>query len=108
MNVRIACLLVTVLCAAGCDDNTTTTATTPTTTITEPTFADTLTAANKACSGKVVPTIKLAKVLLSDLPDGRRPSGYHLENLAVEVGHAVWKAAPTRPILVVILLTFRV
>ena len=43
MNVRIACLLVTVLCAAGCDDNTTTTATTPTTTITEPTFADTLT-----------------------------------------------------------------
>jgi hypothetical protein len=43
MKVRIAFLLVTVLCAAACDDNTTTTATTPTTTITEPTFADTLT-----------------------------------------------------------------
>jgi len=43
MNVRIAFLLVSVLCAAGCDDNTTTTATTPTTTITEPTFSDTLT-----------------------------------------------------------------
>ena len=44
MNVRIACLLVTVLSAAGCDDNTgLTTSSTPTTTITEPTFADTLT-----------------------------------------------------------------
>lgn len=47
-------------------------------------FTKTLTDANKACSGKLVPTIKLAKVLLSDLPDQRRPSGYHLENLAVE------------------------
>jgi len=43
MKVRIAFLLVTVLCAAACDDNTTTTATTPTTTVTEPTFTDTLT-----------------------------------------------------------------
>jgi hypothetical protein len=38
-----AILLLAALCAAACDDNTTTTATTPTTTITEPTFADTLT-----------------------------------------------------------------
>lgn len=47
-------------------------------------FTDSLTATNKACNGKVVPTIKLAKVLLTDLPENRRPSGYHLENLAVE------------------------
>lgn len=48
-------------------------------------FTDSLTAANKACNGKVVPTIKLAKVLLADLPEYRRPNGYHLENLAVAV-----------------------
>lgn len=47
-------------------------------------FSDALTATNKACSGKLVPTVKLAKVLLSGLPEARRPSGYHLENLAVE------------------------
>lgn len=48
-------------------------------------FTDALTAANKACNGKVVPIIKLAKVLLADLPENRRTNGYHLENLAVEV-----------------------
>jgi hypothetical protein len=44
MYVRVAFLLWTVLCAAACDDNTALTpTTTPPTTITEPTFADTLT-----------------------------------------------------------------
>lgn len=47
-------------------------------------FTDALTATNKACNGKVVPVIKLAKVLLADLPENRRTNGYHLENLAVE------------------------
>ena len=47
-------------------------------------FMEALTSTNKACNGKVVPTIKLAKVLLADLPENRRPTGYHLENLAVE------------------------
>lgn len=47
-------------------------------------FSDALTAVNKKCGGKVVPTVKLAKVLLTGLPEGRRPTGYHLENLAVE------------------------
>jgi hypothetical protein len=47
-------------------------------------FTEALTATNKACNGKVVPVIKLAKVLLSDLPQNKRPNGYHLENLAVE------------------------
>ena len=46
-------------------------------------FTDELTATNKDCGGKVIPTIKLAKVLLSDLPEERRPNGYHLENLAL-------------------------
>ncbi len=48
-------------------------------------FTDALTSTNKACNGKVVPTIKLAKVLLAELPENRRTNGYHLENLAVEV-----------------------
>jgi len=48
-------------------------------------FTDELTKTNKDCSGKVVPTIKLAKVLLSSIPEARRPSGYHLENLAVNI-----------------------
>jgi hypothetical protein len=48
-------------------------------------FTEALTAANREQSGKVVPTIKLAKVALADLPEARRPSGYHLESLAVEV-----------------------
>ena len=47
-------------------------------------FSDALTASNKACGGKVVPTIKLVKMLLSAMPENRRPTGYHLENLAVE------------------------
>jgi hypothetical protein len=47
-------------------------------------FTDVLTAANKAASGKLIPTVKLAKVLLGELPEDRRPSGYHLENLAVK------------------------
>ncbi|MEL7485023.1 MAG: CBASS oligonucleotide cyclase [Planctomycetota bacterium] len=47
-------------------------------------FAKVLTHTNRACNGKVVPTIKLVKVLLSSLAERRRPTGYHLENLAVE------------------------
>jgi hypothetical protein len=47
-------------------------------------FSEALRTTNKACSGKVVPIVKLAKVLLSNLPEDRRPNGYHLENLAVE------------------------
>ena len=48
-------------------------------------FTDALTAVNRDMNGKVVPTIKLAKVALAGMPDERRPSGYHLESLAVEI-----------------------
>lgn len=47
-------------------------------------FTKELTEANKASNGKLVPVIKLAKVLLSNLQENRRPSGYHLENIAVK------------------------
>lgn len=48
-------------------------------------FTEALTAVNREQNGKVVPTIKLAKVALADMPENRRPSGYHLESLAVEL-----------------------
>lgn len=47
-------------------------------------FTESLTTTNRENAGKVVPTIKLAKVLLSGQPENRRPTGYHLESLAVE------------------------
>lgn len=48
-------------------------------------FTDALTAVNKACANKVVPTIKLAKALMASLPEARRISGYHAELLATEI-----------------------
>jgi hypothetical protein len=48
-------------------------------------FTDALSTANREQNGKIVPTIKLAKVALAGIPEGRRPSGYHLEALALEV-----------------------
>ena len=47
-------------------------------------FADKLTQRNKACGGRLVPVIKLAKATLADLPGSIKPSGYHIESLAVE------------------------
>ena len=48
-------------------------------------FTDALSAANRDLSGKLIPTIKLAKVALTEMPEARRPRGYHLEALAIDV-----------------------
>lgn len=48
-------------------------------------FADLLSKANKAMSGKLVPTIKLAKSVMSSLPEQRRLTGYHTEALATRI-----------------------
>lgn len=48
-------------------------------------FAEKLTEVNQEYGGKVVPTIKLAKALISQLPEPQRLSGYHTEALAVDV-----------------------
>jgi len=48
-------------------------------------FAAKLTDSNKALSGKLVPTIKLAKQILSKLPEDQQLSGYHVESLALKV-----------------------
>ncbi len=47
-------------------------------------FAKKLTDMNKALSGKLVPSIKLAKSILSQLPTNQQLSGYHVESLAIE------------------------
>jgi hypothetical protein len=47
-------------------------------------FAESLVRANSAMSGKLVPVIKLAKAVISGLPEQRRLSGYHIECMAVE------------------------
>ncbi len=48
-------------------------------------FALSLKAVNQNMAGKLVPMIKLAKAIISDLPDNRKLSGYHTEALAIEI-----------------------
>ena len=47
-------------------------------------FARKLTERNEACNGRLVPLIKLAKGALVNLPESYRPTGYHVESLAVK------------------------
>lgn len=47
-------------------------------------FREALTEVNQRCNRHVVPVIKLAKLLVASVPEDRRPSGYHVEALAVE------------------------
>ncbi len=46
-------------------------------------FQEALTKRNKECSGKLVPTIKLAKAIVGQLPEAQRLSGYHMESLGI-------------------------
>ena len=47
-------------------------------------FREGLTKYNEKCAGKLVPTIKLAKAVVSQLPDANQLSGYHIESLAID------------------------
>ena len=47
-------------------------------------FAARLTDRNQSNGGRIVPVIKLAKAALTDLPEEVKPSGYHVESLAIE------------------------
>lgn len=47
-------------------------------------FQAALTKYNAQCDGKLVPTIKLAKAIIGQLPDGQQLSGYHVESLAID------------------------
>lgn len=46
-------------------------------------FREALSKRNAACGGKLVPTIKLAKAINGELPEGQRLSGYHVESMAI-------------------------
>lgn len=48
-------------------------------------FHKTLTMANEQAGGKLVPTIKLAKTIISCFSENRRLTGYHSEALAVRI-----------------------
>jgi hypothetical protein len=48
-------------------------------------FAENLTKMNKSCGWKLVPTIKMAKGIISSLPEMKRLSGYHTEALASSI-----------------------
>jgi SMODS domain-containing protein len=47
------------------------------------TFREALTRRNEECAGKLVPTIKLAKAINGQMPEGQRLSGYHMEALGI-------------------------
>ncbi len=47
-------------------------------------FQKALTAANQRLNGCLVPTIKLIKSMVSDFPENKRLSGYHIESLALD------------------------
>ena len=48
-------------------------------------FAEVLTKVNQSKSGKVIPTVKLSKAIMSNLPEKQQLSGYHIESLAVKI-----------------------
>jgi integrase len=48
-------------------------------------FTERLTKVNQANGNKVVPTIKLAKSIIANLPKTRQLTGYHIEAMAVEI-----------------------
>jgi len=48
-------------------------------------FASTLTRMNDKKGSKVIPIIKLAKAIISKLPEKQKLSGYHVESLAVSI-----------------------
>ncbi len=47
-------------------------------------FQKALRSTNELCGGKLIPTIKLAKSVIAQLPESQRLSGYHVESLAID------------------------
>ncbi len=47
-------------------------------------FTQALTNRNKEHQGKIIPAVKLAKGIVAGYPEAMRPTGYHMESLAVE------------------------
>ncbi|MGB9235477.1 MAG: CBASS oligonucleotide cyclase [Terriglobales bacterium] len=60
-------------------------------------FRRALTKVNDQCGGKLVPTIKLAKAVIANMPDKYRLTGYHVESIAIAAfkGHSGKKTTET-------------
>lgn len=58
-----------------------------------------LTKYNAACDGKLVPTIKLAKAIIAQLPEAQQLSGYHIESLAIDAFRSYSGAKTTAAML---------
>jgi hypothetical protein len=48
-------------------------------------FAEKLTQINQQCLNKIIPTIKISKILINQQPENRRITGYHIESLAIDI-----------------------
>lgn len=66
-------------------------------------FQKTLTKHNKDLSGTLVPTIKLVKSLISDLPEQQRISGHHIEALAIDAAKTFKGTAKPKDVLLHVL-----
>jgi hypothetical protein len=62
-------------------------------------FAESLSKANGELGNKLVPTIKLAKAIIGQLPEQRRLNGYHVEALALKIFNGYNGEKATRPML---------
>jgi hypothetical protein len=60
-------------------------------------FASKLTEVNQQNNGKVVPVVKLAKGIISQLPEDQQVSGYHVESMAIEIFKSYPEAEPRTP-----------
>ncbi|MHA1690491.1 MAG: CBASS oligonucleotide cyclase [Candidatus Heimdallarchaeaceae archaeon] len=60
-------------------------------------FASKLTEVNQQNNGKVVPIIKIAKSIISQLPEDQQLSGYHVESIAIEVFKSYPESLPKTP-----------
>lgn len=60
-------------------------------------FAAKLTEINQNCGQKVVPVIKVAKSIISQIPENQQLSGYHIESLAIKIFRSYPEDAPRTP-----------
>ncbi|WP_292369686.1 CBASS oligonucleotide cyclase [Methanoregula sp. UBA64] len=60
-------------------------------------FAAKLTETNQNCGQKVIPVIKIAKSINSQLPEDQQLSGYHIESLAIKIFRGYPEDAPRTP-----------
>jgi len=60
-------------------------------------FASKLTEVNQQNNSKVVPVIKLAKGIISQLPENQQLSGYHVESMAIEIFKSYPENEPRTP-----------